>query len=162
MADEFTSLDYTASLHYDWRLYREDIAGSQAHARMLARQGIITADEAERMCTGLDAIRAEIEGGSFPWRKELEDLHMNVEARLYELIGERQPLETGFEVVFLVVHAHDRRQRDFAQSAGRVGGNPAPATIPDRTGRRRAVERNAATRRCFDVLAATSPGGLDR
>ena len=88
MADEFTSLDYTASIHYDWRLYREDIAGSQAHARMLARQGIISADEAERMCTGLDAIRAEIEGGSFPWRKELEDLHMNVEARLHDLIGE--------------------------------------------------------------------------
>ena len=88
MADEFTSLDYTASIHYDWRLYREDIAGSQAHARMLARQGIITQDEAERMCAGLDAIRGEIEGGTFPWRRELEDLHMNVEARLHDLIGE--------------------------------------------------------------------------
>ena len=88
MADEYTSLDYTASLHYDWRLYREDIAGSQAHARMLARQGIITHDEAESMCVGLDAIRGEIEGGTFPWRKELEDLHMNVEARLHDLIGE--------------------------------------------------------------------------
>ena len=88
MADEYTSLDYTVSLHYDWRLYREDIAGSQAHARMLARQGIITQDDAERMCAGLDAIRGEIEGGTFPWRRELEDLHMNVEARLHDLIGE--------------------------------------------------------------------------
>ena len=88
MADEFTSLDYTASLHYDWRLYREDISGSQAHARMLARQGIISADEANGICAGLDAIRQEIEDGFFPWRKELEDLHMNVEARLHDLIGE--------------------------------------------------------------------------
>ena len=88
MADEYTSLDYTASLHYDWRLYREDISGSQAHARMLARQGIISADEANGICAGLDAIRQEIEDGFFPWRKELEDLHMNVEARLHDLIGE--------------------------------------------------------------------------
>ena len=88
MADEYTSLDYTVSLHYDRRLYREDIAGSQAHARMLARQGIITHDEAERMCAGLDTVRGEIEGGTFPWRRELEDLHMNVEARLHDLIGE--------------------------------------------------------------------------
>ena len=57
MADEYTSLDYTASLHYDWRLYREDISGSQAHARMLARQGIISHDEANGICAGLDAIR---------------------------------------------------------------------------------------------------------
>ena len=88
MADESTSLDYTVSLHYDWRLYREDISGSQAHARMLARQGIISADEANGICAGLDAIRQEIEDGFFPWRKELEDLHMNVEARLHDLIGE--------------------------------------------------------------------------
>ncbi len=88
MADEYSSLDYTASLHYDWRLYREDISGSQAHARMLARQGIISADEANGICAGLDAIRQEIEDGFFPWRKELEDLHMNVEARLHDLIGE--------------------------------------------------------------------------
>ena len=88
MADEYTSLDYTVSLHYDWRLYREDIAGSQAHARMLARQGIISADEANGICAGLDAIRQEIEDGSFPWRRELEDLHMNVEDRLHDLIGE--------------------------------------------------------------------------
>ena len=88
MADEYTSLDYTVSLHYDRRLYREDIAGSQAHARMLARQGILSADEANGICAGLDAIRQEIEDGFFPWRSELEDLHMNVEARLHDLIGE--------------------------------------------------------------------------
>ena len=88
MADEYSSLDYTASLHYDWRLYREDISGSHAHARMLARQGIISTDEANDICAGLDAIRQEIEDGFFPWRKELEDLHMNVEARLHDLIGE--------------------------------------------------------------------------
>ena len=79
---------YTVSLHYDRRLYRQDIAGSIAHARMLARQGIISGDEAERIVEGLGAIRREIEDGTFPWRPELEDIHMNIEARLTERIGE--------------------------------------------------------------------------
>ncbi|MSQ12188.1 MAG: argininosuccinate lyase [Dehalococcoidia bacterium] len=79
---------YTVSLHYDRRLYRQDIAGSIAHARMLARQGIMTDKDAELIGMGLVAIREEIERGEFPWRDELEDLHMNVEARLHERIGE--------------------------------------------------------------------------
>ena len=80
--------DYTVSITYDRRLYREDIAGSVAHARMLARQGIIAAKDAESIVEGLGAIRREIEEGSFPWREELEDIHMNIEARLHEVIGD--------------------------------------------------------------------------
>ena len=79
---------YTVSLHYDRRLYRQDIAGSIAHARMLARQGIIADDEAVRLVTGLERIRQEIEADTFPWREELEDVHMNIERRLYETVGD--------------------------------------------------------------------------
>ncbi len=82
------SSDYTVSLHYDRRLYRHDIDGSIAHARMLARQRIIDRNDAEAIVDGLKNIREEIETEKFPWRAELEDLHMNVEHRLHELIGE--------------------------------------------------------------------------
>ena len=79
---------YTVSLDYDRRLYRQDIAGSIAHARMLSAQGIIEPDEAARIVEGLHQIQGEIEGGSFPWRPELEDIHMNIERRLHEIIGD--------------------------------------------------------------------------
>ena len=79
--------NYTSSLHYDQRLYRQDIAGSIAHTRMLARQGIITDKEAEGIVMGLVSIREEIERGNFPGHEELEDIHMNIEARLQEQIG---------------------------------------------------------------------------
>ena len=79
--------DYTVSLHYDQRLYRQDIAGSRAHVRMLARQGIIPEGDASEILTGLDAVEREIESGQFPWDPELEDLHMNIETRLAQLIG---------------------------------------------------------------------------
>ena len=79
---------YTVSIHYDRRLYREDIRGSIAHAQMLARQGIITDEEAEAIRRGLLDIRQEIEDDVFPWRPELEDIHMNVETRLKEKIGD--------------------------------------------------------------------------
>ena len=80
-------IGYTVSLHYDRRLYRQDIAGSIAHAAMLARQGIVGEADVRRIIDGLNAIQIEIEQGRFPWRDELEDIHMNVEARLHELIG---------------------------------------------------------------------------
>jgi argininosuccinate lyase len=79
---------YTASIDVDRRLYRQDIAGSIAHARMLARQGIIPQDDAEAIVRGLEEIRSEIDEGRFPWRRELEDVHMNIEARLTEKVGE--------------------------------------------------------------------------
>ena len=80
--------DYTVSLHYDRRLYRQDIAGSVAHAKMLARQEIISHSDCEAILEGLKEVRREIEGDSFDWRPELEDIHMNIEHRLFELIGE--------------------------------------------------------------------------
>ena len=80
--------DYTVSLHYDRRLYRQDIAGSIAHARMLSRQDIISQDDCDAIVAGLNEIRGEIEEGRFNWRPELEDIHMNIERRLFELIGE--------------------------------------------------------------------------
>jgi argininosuccinate lyase len=86
-ADELV-LKYTASLPFDRRLYRHDIAGSLAHARMLAKQGIITGEETAAIAGGLEEIRGEIERGEFEFRDELEDIHMAVEARLIEKIGE--------------------------------------------------------------------------
>ena len=80
--------DFTVSVHYDSRLYHEDIESSVAHARMLGRQGIIPADDVDRIVDGLAKIMAEIEAGGFEWDPELEDIHMNVESRLYELIGD--------------------------------------------------------------------------
>ena len=79
---------YTVSIHYDRRLYRQDIAGSVAHARMLAKQEIIANDEAAKIVRGLEDIRREIESETFPWRPELEDIHMNIERRLHEKIGD--------------------------------------------------------------------------
>ena len=76
------------SIDFDKRLYAQDIRGSKAHCRMLAAQGIIDKADANRILDGLDRITAEIETGSFPFRAEYEDIHMNVEARLAELIGD--------------------------------------------------------------------------
>ncbi len=81
------SAAYTVSIHYDRRLYRQDIAGSMVHARMLAKQGIIDHEDADSIVDGLGRIRQEIEAGDFPWDASLEDLHMNIERRLYHLIG---------------------------------------------------------------------------
>ena len=79
--------DFTSSLAVDRRMYREDIAASIAHANMLGKQGIIPKHHADDIIAGLYKIRSEIEAGTFPWRPELEDIHMNVESRLFDLIG---------------------------------------------------------------------------
>jgi argininosuccinate lyase len=79
--------EINASIDFDRRLYRQDIRGSQAHARMLARQGIIAADDAEKIVAGLDTILREIEAGTFTFSRSLEDIHLNVESRLAALIG---------------------------------------------------------------------------
>ncbi len=78
---------FTASIPFDHRLYREDLAGSRAHARMLGRVGLLTGTEVERIVQGLDAIEREFEAGTFQARLEDEDIHLNVERRLVELIG---------------------------------------------------------------------------
>ena len=88
--------EYTQSVDFDKNLYAEDIAGSKAHARMLAAQGILSPEEAEQIIQGLDQIQKEIEQGTFIWQKSLEDVHMNIEHRLTELIGPvGQKLHTG-------------------------------------------------------------------
>jgi len=80
--------EYTASIPFDWRLYHYDIAGSTAHAKMLAKQGIISAEEAKTIIDGLADIGGEIEQGKFDFKPELEDIHMAIEARLIEKVGE--------------------------------------------------------------------------
>ena len=78
---------FNASIDFDKRLYHEDIRGSMAHARMLAKCGIIPAEDGEKIIAGLKDILADIEAGNFEFSVDLEDIHMNVEARLTERIG---------------------------------------------------------------------------
>jgi len=80
--------EINASIEFDRHLYRQDIAASKAHAEMLAKQGIIAAEDAKKIAHGLDTILSEIEAGKFSFKRALEDIHMNVEGRLAELIGE--------------------------------------------------------------------------
>jgi argininosuccinate lyase len=88
--------EYTGSHQFDRMLFRQDIAGSKAHARMLAGQSILTPEEAQQIVLGLEQIEQEIEQGVFVWKSELEDVHMNIEQRLTELIGPAgQKLHTG-------------------------------------------------------------------
>jgi argininosuccinate lyase len=79
--------EINASIDFDRRLYRQDIAASKAHAAMLAKQGIIARDDAKQIAHGLDTILSEMEAGKFRFKRALEDIHMNVESRLAELIG---------------------------------------------------------------------------
>jgi argininosuccinate lyase len=80
--------EINASIDFDRHLYRQDIAASKAHAEMLGKQGIIAAEDAKKIVHGLDTILSEIESGKFSFKRALEDIHMNVEGRLSELIGE--------------------------------------------------------------------------
>lgn len=87
-AEEKNALDFNASISYDCRMYREDIAGSIAHAKMLAAHGIISKEDQEKITKGLISIKKEIDEGIFPFSVELEDIHMNIEKRLTEEIGD--------------------------------------------------------------------------
>ncbi|WP_425056241.1 argininosuccinate lyase [Pseudomonas abyssi] len=78
---------FTASVDFDQRLYKHDIQGSIAHATMLAKVGVLTEAERDAIIEGLNAIRGDIEAGQFDWRVDLEDVHMNIEAKLTERIG---------------------------------------------------------------------------
>ncbi len=78
---------FTASIHYDSRLYKYDIAGSRAHATMLKDNGLLSAEELAAILGGLAEIENEIDGGTFEFRRELEDIHMNIEKALIERIG---------------------------------------------------------------------------
>ena len=79
--------EINASIEYDKRLANEDIAGSIAHVRMLAKQGIVSDDDANAIVGGLETVRDEIAAGDFEFKRSLEDIHMNVESRLADLIG---------------------------------------------------------------------------
>src|SRR6476661_3971220 len=79
--------EINTSIDFDRHLFREDILASKAHAAMLAKQGIITAEDAGKIAQGLDQILSEIEAGKFDFKRALEDIHMNVESRLAELVG---------------------------------------------------------------------------
>jgi len=79
--------EINASIDFDRRLYRQDIAASKAHAAMLAKQGIIARDDAAKIARGLDTILSEMDAGKFRFKRALEDIHMNVESRLADLIG---------------------------------------------------------------------------
>ncbi len=83
-----TAEKFTGSLAFDRRLWPQDIRGSMAWARALARTGLLTETERDTILEGLDRVRSELEAGTFPFRPELEDIHLNVERRLLELVGE--------------------------------------------------------------------------
>jgi len=80
--------EINASIGFDHRLYRQDIAGSIAHAEMLSATGILTQEDKDAIVAGLQSVQAEIDGGKFKFSRSLEDIHMNVEARLKDLIGD--------------------------------------------------------------------------
>ena len=128
--------EINASIDFDRKLFRQDIQGSKAHARMLAGQGIIAADDAEKIVAGLDTILREIEAGKFNFSRELEDIHMNVEGRLAELIGpaagrlhtarsRNDQVATDFKL--WVRDAHRRHRRGACRSAGGAGREGAGA-----------------------------------
>lgn len=86
---------FTESISFDWRLWRHDLQGSRAHARMLARIGILKSNELNAILRGLDKIETEISSGQFRWKPELEDVHMNIEADLTRRVPAGAKLHTG-------------------------------------------------------------------
>ena len=87
---------YTASVFFDKRLWQADIAGSLAHAAMLSRQGVISATDLADIRRGMEQVRQEIASGAFEWKLDLEDVHLNIEARLTALVGDAgKRLHTG-------------------------------------------------------------------
>ena len=86
---------FTESISFDWRLWKQDIRGSIAHAAMLERAGLLTRAEAKAITRGLKSIGQRIAEGTFPWKTELEDVHMNIEAELTRLVPAGAKLHTG-------------------------------------------------------------------
>ena len=106
--------EFNASIQFDCRMYAEDICGSIAHATMLSRQGILSAADADAIVEGLKKMYGQIEQGEFEFSVELEDIHMNVEKRLTDAIGEAgKRLHTGRsrnDQVALDTHLYIRRE----------------------------------------------------
>ncbi|MDP1775792.1 MAG: lyase family protein, partial [Moraxellaceae bacterium] len=84
--DKFVA-EFTASVQFDQRMYRQDIRGSIAHATMLAKVGVLSEADRDLIVSGLQQVQQDIESGQFEWRIDLEDVHMNIEHRLTERIG---------------------------------------------------------------------------
>ena len=106
--------DFQASINFDKRMYREDIEGSIAHAKMLAAQGIISAEDADKICAGLSKIRERIDAGEFDFSVALEDIHMNIEQALTDSIGAAggrlHTARSRNDQVALDTHLYMRRQ----------------------------------------------------
>ena len=106
--------EFQASINFDKRMYREDIQGSIAHAKMLAAQKIISDDDAKKICAGLEKILKKIDAGDFDFNVELEDIHMNIEAALTEAIGAAggrlHTARSRNDQVALDTHLYMRRQ----------------------------------------------------
>jgi argininosuccinate lyase len=132
-----------ASIGFDRRLLRDDVRGSQAHARMLAAVGLISREDADRIADGLERVAQEIEEGTLPLKASLEDIHMNLEARLTELIGEPgRRLHTG------------RSRNDQVATDLRLYGRRACADIASAIDRARV----AFCRRAREHAATLLPG----
>src|SRR5438067_350951 len=86
---------FTQSISFDWRLWRQDLLGSMAHATMLRKAGLLTQSELRGIIKGLENIGKEIEAGKFRWKPELEDVHMNIEAELTRRVPAGAKLHTG-------------------------------------------------------------------
>ncbi|MHB1143014.1 MAG: argininosuccinate lyase [Sulfuricaulis sp.] len=133
---------FTASVDFDRRLYVYDIMGSIAHAQMLAKVGVLTKKERDAIVRGLKEIEAEIDAGKFDWSVALEDVHMNIEARLIQRIGEvGKKLHTGRsrndqaatdlrlylrDGIDVVAHALGQLQQAILDQAGREAATPMP------------------------------------
>ena len=109
---------FTASVQFDQRMYRQDIAGSRAHARMLNKVGVLSDADMQSILAGLDQVEQEIERGDFEWSVAREDVHMNIEARLTEIVGDAgKRLHTGRsrnDQVATDIRLYLREQIDFA------------------------------------------------
>ena len=106
--------EFQASINFDKRMYHEDIRGSIAHARMLAKCGILTEEDRDKIVKGLEDIEQQIEDGKFDFSVDLEDIHMNIEKRLTEAIGEAggrlHTARSRNDQVALDTHMYIRRQ----------------------------------------------------
>ncbi|MBL9136730.1 MAG: argininosuccinate lyase [Verrucomicrobiales bacterium] len=135
---------FSESISFDWRLWRQDIRGSMAHARMLARIGILTAKERDEILHGLESIASDIERGSFDWKSELEDVHMNIEAELTRRAPAGAKLHTArsrndqvaLDMRLWVrdeISAVDEELRDLQRSLVELGAREPEVLIPGYT-----------------------------